>query len=398
MEGDSLRLLKAEIARRLEADRRLLDQLREEIRPLAGDVHRIQPRTTTSISLVGTDGGNNQLHFDPFLVQLVRVVDSSDNEYCLQVVTPRTNLRELSAQQFGDEGPATPLGALMRYLDFEQLSELSPMLRANRRGEARNANWVKTYRELMEWAVLFELVRERSYGTDTLILYDGLLRSNVFDGDLFRRYLDGLREGIERLARKSRRKLYLAGIAKQSKVLTRYRLAMALEGVLTTGFPAYVPIPREIEERAYQHIAYARGDDRVLHEGGVNRFVGGKMFFVKLGNQPSDPVWPVDIFEPQAANAQLILGCVLADAANGFPIPYYPRCLQIAHEHAALVEFDAEVLQDQVFDGLRGILGDESDALDRFRLQDGNPAELRYNRELQRRRASRPSMSRLAND
>src|SRR6476469_6109766 len=100
LESDSHEQLKREIAERIEADRALLDQLREEIRPLRGAVRKIQPRTTTSISLVGTDGGNNRIQFDPFLIQLVRVVDSSNNEYCLEAITPTTNVLDLSRSQF----------------------------------------------------------------------------------------------------------------------------------------------------------------------------------------------------------------------------------------------------------------------------------------------------------
>jgi hypothetical protein len=104
-------------------DRVLLDRLREEVRLLADQVRRIQPRTTTSISLVGTDGGNNKVEFDPFLVQLVRVVDSSNNEYCLEVVTPTTNVTQLSRRQFNVDGtPCTPLGEMKAYLQVERLA------------------------------------------------------------------------------------------------------------------------------------------------------------------------------------------------------------------------------------------------------------------------------------
>ena len=92
--------LKEAIADCIGADQRILDSLREEIRPLRNATRRIQPRATTSISLVGTDGGNNQLQFDPFLIQVVRVVDSSNNEYCLEAVSPTTPIQKLNERQF----------------------------------------------------------------------------------------------------------------------------------------------------------------------------------------------------------------------------------------------------------------------------------------------------------
>src|SRR6267142_2904986 len=89
--------LKQAIAECIDGDKGMLDALREEIRPLKQQTKRIQPRATTSISLVGTDGGNNQLQFDPFLVQLIRVVDSSNNEYCLEAITPSADIQKLTA-------------------------------------------------------------------------------------------------------------------------------------------------------------------------------------------------------------------------------------------------------------------------------------------------------------
>jgi hypothetical protein len=48
---------------------------------------------------------------------------------------------------------------------------------------------------------------------------------------------------------------------------------------------------------------------------------------------------------------KFVLGSMLADAINGFLVPHYPRCLQRAHENAALVDLDFDVLQDSIYDG-----------------------------------------------
>ena len=117
--------LRAEIRRQVSDDRRLLDELRGEIRPLASATKRILPHSTTSISLVAADGGNNQLRFDPFLVQIVRVVDSSNNEYCLEVLSPTTSVTTLSQRQFDKDGkPATALGRLMDFLGVRRIDVL----------------------------------------------------------------------------------------------------------------------------------------------------------------------------------------------------------------------------------------------------------------------------------
>lgn len=372
--------LKQEIAERMKADRAVLDDLRADMRELRSSVRRIQPRSTTAISLVGTDGGNNSIQFDPFLVQIVRVVDSSNNEYCLEAVTPTTSVSQLSARQFYDDGsPRTRLGEMMAYLDVSELTQLSHSIRSNDKGRPTSPSWVQVYRELVEWATLFSIIRYKDFGTDTLIVCDGQLRSKVFAGDLFAKYLNGIHNAIDAHAQRNRRHIYLAGVAKHSQVLTRYRLAMALEDLLTADYPAYVEIPRSIEEKVYVWSEYARGNDRQLDNiTEANKFVGGKMFFVKFGSGQHDPVWPIDIYIPQVEQAQAIFGYMLADAIEGFPVPFYPRCLQKAHENAALVDFDFDILQDDVFEGIRIALGSEAPALDIFRFQDADPAQSRY--------------------
>jgi hypothetical protein len=380
VDPESQKRMRAEIAERMREDRKLLDVLRSEIRPLRDSTRRIQPRTTTSISLVGTDGGNNRLEFDPFLVQLVRVVDSSNNEYCLEAITPTTSITTLSRRQFDSAGkPATALGQMMAFLGVSDLTKLSHMIRRNNSDDRPTSpSWVQVYRELVEWAIIFSLVRTHTFGSDTLIVCDGLLRTKVFAGELFRRLLDGFKDAISTQFAQRKRRIYLVGVAKHNSVLSRYRLAMALEQILTTPFPAYVDVPRDLERKSYVWGEWARGQADEIEEAELPKFVGGKLYFVKFGNHPRDPVWPVDLFESQVPDAQLILGSMLGDATNGFPVPSYPQCLQKAHENAALVDFDFTVFQDYIFDGIRDALGTESPALDVFRLQDADPAQRRY--------------------
>jgi len=378
IDPESLNQLSAELRERMADDRRLLDELRREVRPLRSATRRIQPRSTTAISLVGTDGGNNRIEFDPFMAQLIRVVDSSANEYCLDVVTPTTNTEQLGRKQFDADGnPTSALGELMAFLGAAQLWELSPMIRPPS-DEPPKPSWVQVYREIVEWAILFRLVRTKDFGTDTLIVVDGFLRSKVFQGDLFAQLRRGLEEGIEKQERESRRRIFLAGIAKHSKVLQRYRLAMMLEGIMDHDYSCYVEIPRDLEEKAYVWSEYARGDEREQAGGEANKFVAGKMFFVKFGSRRRDPIWAIDLFQTQASKAQEIFGYLLADAVDGFPVPFYPRCLQRAHENAALVDFDMDVLQQGIFSAIRDCLGDEAPVLDTFRLAGGDPSGRRY--------------------
>lgn len=376
IEPDTHSQIKEEIKKRIQEDRGILDQLRSEIREIRSHIHRIQPRTTTSISLVATDGGNNRIQYDPFLVQLIRVVDSSNNEYCLEAITPSTRIASLSTAQFNsDKSPRTSLGKLMDYLGVQSVDKLSTMMVQSQDVGLASSTWIQVYRELIEWATLFNIVREKTFGSDTLIVFDGLLRSKVFSGELFIKVRKGIDEAISMHRNKYKRRIFIVGLAKHSQVLTRYRLAMILENILTTSFPAYLEIPREIERKSYLWKEYAREDD---DEGEANKFVGGKLFFTKFGNKPHDPIWPVDILNSQRSDAGIILGYLLADALNGFPIPFYPRCLQKAHENAALVDFDLDILQDYILESIRDVLDSEAPLLDAAQLQDQDPSRARY--------------------
>jgi hypothetical protein len=366
IDPDSMEKLSRAMDTCVASDEYLLDNLRDEARGLRTQVRRIQPRSATAISLVGTDGGNNQLRFDPFLVQLIRVVDSSENEYCLEVITPNTPIEALEARHLDSDGNGiTPLGRMMNYLGATNLKALSGVFDS----EDRKPSWINVYREMMEWAILFSILREQHFATDTVIVRDGFLRSKMFSGHLFGKLREGIEQAIRDQFDRTKRRIYVVGIAKHSSILQIYRMALALEGIMKTTYPAYLDVPREMEKRAYKWDEYI---DR------TDKFVAGKMFLVKFGSAPYDPIWAIDLLLNQRESAPIIFGYLLEDSKDGFPIPLYPQCLQRAHESAALVDFDVQLLEDQICESLRRRLGDRKWVVDELALQAADPANARY--------------------
>ncbi|OUM93460.1 hypothetical protein [Parageobacillus thermoglucosidasius] len=356
--------LKAKIQERAREDFKILEELREDMRKIKHDVRVIKPRSATAVSLVASDGGNNSIVFDPFFLQLVRVVDSYGKKLFLDVITPTTDTDELSAAQFNEDGsPRTALGYMMKDIGVKPLTlnQLSHMIPTGKEIREKfsgvNTSWVQVYRDLCEWAVLYDRICNHQFATDTLIVRDGQLRSKLFRGEYFIRFRENIEKRIKEIYERDRRKVYLVGIAKRSKVISRYQLAMMLENVFPDGEPRYVRVPRDLEKKVYIWSEYARGAETT--EGEAPKFVAGDMYLVRFGKRSGDPIWAVDILSSQTDQAQEILGYLLSDAIDGFPVPLYPRCLQKAHEHAQVVGFDLDILQDQIYGSVKEALKKE---------------------------------------
>ncbi len=85
------------------------------------------------------------------------------------------------------------------------------------------------------------------------------------------------------------------------------------------------------------------------------------------------------MLDSQTNRAQEVSGYLLADAINGFPVPYYPRCLQSAHEFAQVGGFDAVIMQREVLESVRDILPERQRViLDRAQLDYGDVSERRF--------------------
>jgi hypothetical protein len=94
-DADQIRQLKELIGDQVEAGRAELDKLVEHARAIGSGVKVIKPRAATSVALMASDGGNNKVAFNPFYLQVVRVVDSNGKELCLEVVSPISDIDAL---------------------------------------------------------------------------------------------------------------------------------------------------------------------------------------------------------------------------------------------------------------------------------------------------------------
>jgi len=383
IDPEQFQILKEEIAKVSAEDLERLNQLRQEIQRL-GKARQIRDFTTTAISLVASDGGNNRLQFDPFEIQIIRVMDSYGAQACFKVVSRYADINSLTREQIDDRGePISALGELMVDLGISKLSKLSPMLNPKKDDEGKEVlskSWVLVYRDLWEWAVLYEKFKKSNFSTDTLIVIDGLLRSKIFTEDNFVRMIGRIQEYIAKIKREQRRNVYLVGVAKKSKVLDRYRLAMMLERMMCEPRPVYVAVPKEIEELAYDWPEYTRRPEDEAQGGEKAKFVGGRLYLVKFGPRPTDPVWPVDLLIGQEGEADKIIAYLKTDSEAGFPIPYYPRCVQKAHSYSALVGIDVEILQHEIISCLVGQMPTKEDVIhfEEFVLSPKDPGGARY--------------------
>ncbi|MEU6131731.1 hypothetical protein ABZ805_21370 [Saccharopolyspora sp. NPDC047091] len=362
-DADQLKQLKQLIGDQVEAGRAELDKLVEQAHAIRSEVKVIKPRAATSVALMSSDGGNNKVAFNPFYLQVVRVVDSNGKELCMEVVSPIADIDALSRRQFNEDGsPYTALGRMMDGLGVHRLQNLSPMMSGN------SPSWVQVFRDLCEWATLYDLICHRDYATDTLIVRDGLLRSKVFHGELFVKMGELMYEAIERVRLRDRCKVWLVGLAKKTQVLEYYRLAISLSGVFDNGSACFARVPAQMLDEVYLWDEYTRDiqDDAT---GEKPKFNFGSMYFVRFGPHSGDPIWTVDVMSRQDREAQAVFGYLQADAVAGFPIPLYPNCIQQADSFSRIADLDMDIVEDQLVDAVRDQVGeDKAPVIDALRL------------------------------
>jgi hypothetical protein len=358
----------------------VLYEFREFAKRLKNDVKPIRPYSVNAVSFVSSDGGDNRLYFNPATVELVRVVDSLGNQCALDAIPSNSEASELN-KRVDKQSPllVQPLLKLCQDLNTDVVG-LSYLLKGL--GEpGKSTGAVRIYRDIVEWAVLYDLIKYREWGSDTIIVREGMLRTKSFKREIFPE-LDRLIRKAYEDHKKKNITVSLVGVAKQSAVLSRLAVALELEETFHKPYPCYVQVPKDIEEKCYNFdrtwldtLETSQPDEegRYLYQS------MGKLFLVKFGNRPFDPVWPVDIAEWQVSEADKIIGQLTKDAQPGFPIPDFPMCVQKAHDFAKVNGLEVDILQDILFDGItQNLTSTEKEKVLRIKLLGQNLINIRY--------------------
>ncbi len=375
-------VLKAKVLAAYKVNDPLVANFREYARRLKDEVKPLRTYSVNAVAFVSTDGGDNRLTFNPSVIELVRVVDSRGNECALDAVANTTGLAELESRaRAGTPSTVAPLQRLCTDLKRD-LRDLSYLIRAaGTPGKSTGA--LRCYRDMVEWAVLYDLITNPSlqWGSDTILVRDGLLRTKSFRREVFPDIDRRLREGVEAHLKRNVR-LSLVGVAKQSAVLGQLAVALELEATFHRDYPCYVQVPDDIEADCYNfdrtwldtyETSDADDEGRKLYQS------LGRMFLVKFGDRALDPVWPVDVAEWQLNEAPKILGQLTVDAQQGFPIPDYPMCIQRAHDYAKLTGLEIDIMQDLLLNGMTtGLRPEQAERLLRLKYLGRSLAALRY--------------------
>jgi hypothetical protein len=309
-------------------------------------------------------------------------VDSRGNQCALDAIASSAHSGEFN-ERIKPNSPSVvePLQRLCNRLGVT-VTDLSYLLKGiDDPGKSTGA--IRCYRDIVEWAVLYDLITNPviQWGGDTILIRDGLLRTKSFKREIFPQIDQEIRNGI-RQHQDRNVSLSLVGVAKQSAVLGRLAVALELEATFHRPYPCFVEVPEDVEEDCYNfdltwlrsyETTEAQNDGKKLYQS------LGKMYLVKFGDRPFDPVWPVDVAVWQVRNVEKILGQLTVDAQQGFPIPDYPMSIQKAHDFAKLTGIEIEILQDLLVEGItQNLTLEESERLLRMKHLGQSLAALRY--------------------
>ena len=300
----------------------LIDELREKVRNLK--IQELGYRQCYAIAPVATDGGENNISFEPINLEIIRVVDSEGIVH-FQDFIPLSSDSSIFKEMFDE---IDILSNFLKELDlkYDEISSFLPSTGIESE-KLDNRDYIRIIRDIAEWAVLLNLASNPG-NTRVLLLRDGLLRTKTLNLQT----VDKMRDRFERAYRENG--TLLVGVAKRSKVLSYLSLGLTLEKIFELQSPCFCEVPEEIEKSCYKWEKTWMG----------KQF--GKMHLMKLAEGRGGIVLPVDIPVWLLERRKEVLEYLAETAKSSFPIVGYPHPLIKAHENAVLHGLEISVLSD----------------------------------------------------
>jgi hypothetical protein len=312
---------KEEIKKAVDTEFPKLQSLRTLTKQL--DIQPLGYRNCYSLAPVATDGGENNLTFEPLNLEIIRVVDSEGRER-IQKIIPVTTDPDFFQSLF-DEIPILNRFLTRLEIEYQDVSYFLPITKG-RNEKANFRNIIRNFRDILEWAVLLDMAWD-PHKQPTLLLRDGLLRSMSMKEATIETLADSFKAAHEENGS------LVVGVAKRAKVLNYYSMSLNLENAFNRTYPCYCELKKEMEEEAY-HRASAWVGHRSF----------GDLFFVKLTENKEGVILPIEIPRWLRDRKKEILEYVAWTSRESFPIIGYPYPLNKAHENAALTGIEMEYL------------------------------------------------------
>jgi len=287
------------------------------------EIHELGYRDCYSLATVATDGGENNLTFEPLNLEIIRVVDSEGIER-IQKIIPVTTNPDFFRGMFEE---VSILNRFLTRLDveYEEVSYFLPIDKTDEK-KVHFRTIIKNFRDILEWAVLLDMAWNPQK-KPTLLLRDGLLRSMSMKDATIHALADSFMNAYEKNG------TFLAGVAKRAKVLNYYSMSLNLENSFTGKYPCYCELPKKMEEEAY-HRASAWVGHRSF----------GDLYFAKLTDKKEGLVLPIEIPHWLRDRKKEVLEYIAWTSKMSFPTIGYPFPLIKAHENATLTGIEMEYL------------------------------------------------------
>lgn len=294
----------------------------------------------TSLSFKAIDGGQMNVHLNPFEITVIEVADSNDHRKISFLVPEMTGFDD--NEKIGEEiikqlDQIPIIKKFANLLNKKSIDDVSTILKRT-----------DALREIAEWACIFERV---TLDTDDpiVILKDGLLRPKVIKSEKEENYVGELKE----ILKHKKKYVKLIGVSKTSQVLSLLSVALHLEKKIPSNAIGYLKVPLDLESQAYNWT----GSSRIkLGESKRLNYAFGDLFIAKLAkNGPLLVTIEIprgkmneEIYSEQEIDE--IFSYLAKDSKLSYPILGYPQTIMKAHEAAVRLGFPASIIRDELKD------------------------------------------------